>query len=81
MEEEQRIKYLFVSMTLSRYKMWQTIFVCAWLLGAIPAYIFLRNHDFWFLKNLWWICIIIGICEIGETFYAIKKKRSKKQEQ
>lgn len=75
MNEEMRIKYLFVDMKYSLYIQFQGAFVIALLIGAILCYFLTQDSDNWFLKNSWWLLSIFALLEVGEAYIAIKKSK------
>ena len=75
MNEEMRIKYLFVDMKYSLYIQFQGSFVIALLIGAILCFFLTQDSDNWFLKNGWWLLSVFAVLEAGEAYIAIKKSK------
>ncbi|MCL0049430.1 hypothetical protein M1N13_03985 [Dehalococcoidia bacterium] len=73
MENEQRVKYLFVNMTVTNFKKLQVVLIVMWIIGMFLSYVLLRDHSFWIFRNLWWICIIAAVGETIESFIALKR--------
>jgi len=75
MNEEMRIKYLFVDMKYSLYIQLQGAFVIALLIGAILSFFLAQDSEIWFFKNSFWILPIFALLEMGEAYIAIKKSK------
>lgn len=75
MNEEMRVKYLFLNMKYPSYIKLQSIFVIAWLVGAVLSYFLAQDSQVWFLKNGPWLYPIIALLEAGEAYMAIKKAK------
>lgn len=75
MNEEMRIKYLFVDMKYSLYVKIQGTFVITLLIGAILSFFLAQNSEIWFFKNSFWLLPIFAVLEAGEAYIAIKKSK------
>jgi len=79
MNEEMRVKYLFINMRYPLYIKLQTIFVIAWLIAAIASFFLAQNSQVWFFKNGPWLYPIIALLQVGEAFIAIKKSKKESE--
>ena len=75
MYEEMRVKYLLINLKYPTYVRLQIVLVAAWIIGALLCFIFGRDSSFWLLKNGWWLCPIVALLEVGESFVAINKAK------
>jgi len=75
MYEEMRLKYLFINLKYSAYIKLQVILVVALIIGALLCLFFARDSQIWLLKNGGWLCPIVALLEVGESFWAINKAK------
>jgi len=75
MNEEMRIKYLFVDMKYSSYIKLQGTFIIALLIGAMLSFFLAQDSETWFFKNSFWLLPIVAVLEMGEAYIAIKKSK------
>ena len=73
--QKMRVKYLFVDLRYPTYLKLQIVLVIGWIIGALLCYIFLRDNSVWLLKNGWWLCLVVALLEVGESFLAINKAK------
>lgn len=76
MYEDLSVKYLFINLKYPTYVKLQTALIIGWLIAATLFYIFASESSVWILRNAWWICLAIGLLEILESQFAIRKAKS-----
>ena len=77
MYEDMRVKYLFINMRYPAYIKLQVILVVSLVIASLLCFLFARDSQIWLLKNAWWLCLIVAVGEIVETFMAIGKAKKK----
>jgi hypothetical protein len=45
------------------------------IIYALLCFLFAGDNSLWFLKNGWWLGIVVGLLGSGESFFAIKKAK------
>ena len=75
MYEEMRVKYFLVNFKYPTYLKLQIICISSLIIYALLCFLFAGDSSLWFLKNGWWLGIVVGLLEGGESFFAIKKAK------
>ncbi len=76
--EESSVKFLFVSFSYSSFIKLQVFLIISSLIVAGLFYYYGRLSDYWWLRNAWWLCILVAIVEVFESILVIRnvKKNS-----
>lgn len=75
MSDEMRVKYLFINLKYPAYVKLQMVIVAGWFIGALLCFLYAKDSPIWVLKNSWWLCVVIALLEVGESFLAIGKAK------
>ena len=75
MYEEMRVKYFFVNLKYPAYLKLPIICISAFIIYGLLCFLFAGGSSLWLLKNGWWLGIVVGLLEGGESFFAIKKAK------
>ena len=75
MYEEMRVKYLFVNLKYPSYVRLQVFLVVGWVVAGGLLFLFARDSQAWLLKNGWWLCPLIAVCEVMESLVAVAKAK------
>jgi len=77
MNEDMRIKYLFVNLKYPAYVKLQIALCAAWLILGCFLFLFARDSSVWVLANSWWLCAVVALGEVVESLVAIAKAKRK----
>lgn len=75
MDENTRIRFLFLDLDYRSYVTLQSAIVCAWAVAAVLFFLFGRGSEVWLWDNAWWICLLAAVLEIFESRVAITRAK------
>jgi uncharacterized membrane protein len=75
LDNDARVKYLFLNFRYQTYLRLQAAIVTALLVAAVLFFLFTRGHSFWLLDNAWWACLVVAGLEVAETWLALRQSK------
>jgi len=72
-----RVKYMFVDLKYSAYIKLQTALITAFIIGSVLCFLYTQDSPTWYLKNGWWLCLLVAGLEFIESLIAVHKAKKK----